>query len=94
MNISKLNELVDKSKLAKQSICEKCGFTRPTLDNALSGGDIKISTLKSLADFFNVSVGYLFDESPQMPNKVPTTEDRLLSIIESQQRTIENLTSK
>ncbi|MDR1343887.1 MAG: helix-turn-helix domain-containing protein [Tannerellaceae bacterium] len=94
MNINKLNELVDKSKLAKQSICERCGFTRPTLDNALAGGDIKISTLKSLAKFFNVPVGYFFNESDQITTKVLTTEDRLLSIIESQQRTIENLTNK
>jgi len=63
MNINKLERLIEESKLSKQVICKECNFTRPTLNNALLGGDIKISTLKSLSDFFKVSVGYFFDEA-------------------------------
>ena len=62
MNISKLSKLVNDSKFSKTDICSKCGFTRPTLDNALAGADVKISTITSLAKFFNVSIGYFFDE--------------------------------
>ncbi|MDR1181249.1 MAG: hypothetical protein LBL13_04670 [Bacteroidales bacterium] len=62
MNINKLEKLINESKLSKTEICSKCGFTRPTLDNALSGSDIKISTIISLANFFEVPVGYFFDE--------------------------------
>jgi transcriptional regulator with XRE-family HTH domain len=63
MNTSKLEKLINESKLSKTDICAKCGFTRPTLDNALAGADVKVSTVSSLAAFFRVPVGYFFDES-------------------------------
>jgi transcriptional regulator with XRE-family HTH domain len=85
MNTKRLEELIAKSKVSKQSICKQCGFTRPTLDNALSGGDIRISILKSLSDFFGVSVSYFFDEESGRENQ------HEFSITESQQRTIETL---
>jgi transcriptional regulator with XRE-family HTH domain len=85
MNTRKLEELIAESKISKQAICKECGFTRPTLDNALNGGDIRISILKSLSDFFGVPVGYFFDEEPIHENH------REFSITESQQRTIETL---
>jgi len=62
MNTSKLEKLLDDSKLTKTDICNECGFTRPTLDNVLAGADVKISTIVSLANFFKVSIGYFFDE--------------------------------
>lgn len=61
MNINKLKILVDNSGLSKQSIAEKCNISRPTLDNVLGGADAKISTIESLALFFNVPVGEFFD---------------------------------
>jgi transcriptional regulator with XRE-family HTH domain len=85
MNTNRLEELIAKSKVSKQAICKQCGFTRPTLDNALAGGDIRISILKSLSDFFEVPVGYFFDEESSPESK------REFSITESQQRTIETL---
>lgn len=63
MNINKLQKLVAESKLNKVQIAERCGFTRVTLDNALQGADVKISTIESLASVLGVSVGYLFDDS-------------------------------
>lgn len=62
MNINKLNELVNSSKLNKVQIAERCGISRTTLDNVLTGSDAKISTIESLAKVLGVSVGYLFDE--------------------------------
>ena len=62
MNISKLNELINSSKLNKVQIAERCGISRTTLDNVLTGSDAKISTIESLAKVLGVSVGYLFDE--------------------------------
>lgn len=63
MNINKLKNLVDESGLTKQMIAEKCSISRPTLDNVLGGADAKISTIESLASFFNVPVGYFFDSN-------------------------------
>jgi transcriptional regulator with XRE-family HTH domain len=70
MNTSKLEKLIHESKLSKTEICSKCGFTRPTLDNVLSGSDIKISTIVSLAEFFKVSIGYFFDEENSENNEL------------------------
>lgn len=62
MNISKLEKLISEKKLSKTKLAEKVGFTRPTLDNILSGGDAKISTVKAIADYFGKPIGYFFDE--------------------------------
>lgn len=63
MNISKLKKLVEKSKLNKVQIAERCGFTRVTLDNALQGADVKVSTIETLAKVLGVSAATLFDDS-------------------------------
>lgn len=61
MNINRLRILIEESGLSKQQIAEKCSISRPTLDNVLGGADAKISTIESLASFFNVPVGHFFD---------------------------------
>ena len=63
MNINKLNELVNSSKLNKVQIAEKCGVSRTTLDNVLAGADAKISTIESLAKVLGISVGALFGDA-------------------------------
>ena len=62
MNINKLNELVNSSKLNKVQIAEKCGVSRTTLDNVLAGADAKISTIESLAKVLGISIGALFGD--------------------------------
>lgn len=96
MNTSKLQKLITENKLNKVQIAKKCGFTRATLDNVLQGADVKISTVETLARILGVSVGYFFDDfSPEDKlEKESPLNDRLISIIESQQRTIESLTGK
>ncbi|MDR0681617.1 MAG: helix-turn-helix domain-containing protein [Dysgonamonadaceae bacterium] len=59
-----LERLVEESKLTKQEISDKCGFSRPTLDSALRGADVKISTILSLAKFFKVPISYFFEDTP------------------------------
>lgn len=66
MNISKIRELVDESKLSKVQIAEKCGFTRKTLENIMNGEvDAKISSIEALANALGVEVGYFFDEESE-----------------------------
>lgn len=48
--------------------------------------------MERIANFYQVPVGYFFDEEKTPTD--PLSSERLLSIIESQQRTIENLTNK
>ena len=61
MNLAKLNELVRETKLSKTQLATRCGITRVTLDNALQGGDIRVSILERLAHALNINVGELFD---------------------------------
>ncbi len=63
MIISRLNQAVKDSGKSKVQLSKECGITRVTLDNALQGGDIRISIVEAIAKALNVSVGYLFDEN-------------------------------
>jgi transcriptional regulator with XRE-family HTH domain len=62
MKIDVLQRLVAESGYTKVQIADKCGFTRVTLDNALQGADIKISTVESLARVLGVSPSIFFDD--------------------------------
>lgn len=55
-----LNKLVNESNLGKAKIAEMADISRTTLDNALSGADIKISTLESLSRVLGVSTSVFF----------------------------------
>ena len=63
MNLSKLQQLVKDSGKSKVQIAKQSGITRVTLDNALQGGDVRVSIVEALAKTLGVSVGYLFDET-------------------------------
>lgn len=63
MNTERLQALIQASGLNKSQLAERCGVSRTTIDNILSGGDAKMSTAQNLAGVLGVRVGYLFDES-------------------------------
>lgn len=63
MNISKLQNLIQSSKLNNAEIAERCDISPTTLYNLLGGADAKISTVEKLAKVLNCKVGYLFDET-------------------------------
>ena len=60
MDYRLLNKLVNESKLNKVQIAEMANISRTTLDNALSGADIKISTIENLAKVLGVSASIFF----------------------------------
>ena len=86
MNTEKINKLLSESNLSKVQVAEMGGFTRTTLDNLLSGADVKISTIESLARVLGVSVGDFFTD--EVSNKVEQKE------IESLKKEIINLTEQ
>ena len=65
MNYSLLEKSVNRSKLNKNRIAELSGISRTTLDSALKGADIKISTLEKIANVIGINVSLLFDELPK-----------------------------
>lgn len=70
LNYNKLNKSFEESKYSKREFCEKCGFTRPTLDGLLAGGDVKISTIIAFAKLVGCPVSYFFDENAYVSNSV------------------------
>lgn len=60
MDFKLLENLVNESKLGKTQIAEMARISRTTLDNALNGADIKISTIESLAEVLGVSTSIFF----------------------------------
>ena len=60
MDFRLLNKLVSESKMGKAQISEMAEISRTTLDNALNGADIKISTIESLAKVLGVSPSIFF----------------------------------
>ncbi len=62
MNVNKLRRLFEVST-DKYGDAKKMGTTYQTITNILGGADFKVSTLERIAKFYNVPVGYFFDEA-------------------------------
>lgn len=62
MNIGRLEYLMAKGSITKVGLAAGVGLSDQTIGNVLKGADIKVSSLKKIADYFNVPVGYFFDE--------------------------------
>ena len=63
MDIKKLEQAINESNLSKVEIAKKSGISRTTLDKALAGADIKISTIETIAKVLGIPVSYFFDET-------------------------------
>ena len=62
MNIDKLKSLFEASK-DKYGDAEKIGVTYEAIRKILAGSDPKVSTIEKIAKYYNVPVGYFFDEA-------------------------------
>lgn len=62
MNYILLRKLLEDSKLGKARIAEMAGISRTTLDNAINGADIKISTLENLSKVLGICTSVLFND--------------------------------
>lgn len=80
MNFNYLNKLVNESKLGKSKIAEVANISRTTLDNALNGADIKISTIESLASVLGVNVGCFFDCESKYTNAIANGQRSIAAI--------------
>ncbi|MCD8208350.1 MAG: helix-turn-helix domain-containing protein [Bacteroidales bacterium] len=64
MNVERLNYQLRRCGKTKAQIASECGISKVTLDNALHGGDIRVSILESIARAVGIPVGTLFDDAP------------------------------
>ena len=62
MNTDKLRAIFE-SSTDKYGDAKKMGITYETMRHILAGQDFKVSTLEKIARFYNIPVGYLFDEA-------------------------------
>jgi DNA-binding Xre family transcriptional regulator len=93
-NLLKIKEIAKEKKISIRELSASAGITEQGLQRLIRENSTKVETLEAIAKKLDVHISVFFDELPQATSKELTTEDRLLSIIESQQRTIENLTNK
>ena len=61
MNTKKLKQLFEDGP-NKYATAKGMGTSYQTLYKIINGADFKVSTLESIAKFYNVPVGYFFDE--------------------------------
>ena len=62
MNIDRLRKLFEKSN-NRHDDARKIGVSYETMIKILAGRDLKVSTLEKIAKFYDVPVGYFFDEA-------------------------------
>ena len=62
MNINRIKELIEASKIGKSRLSELTKVSRTTIENLLAGADVKVSTIENLAYVLKVPVGYFFDD--------------------------------
>lgn len=71
----KLDKLMDEKSLSRMGVAKGSGVPYTTIVNFYEKGtdNIKLSTLRKLADFFNVSLDYLVDDEEET-RKLPSME--------------------
>ena len=62
MNTKRLEKLFEKCA-DKRKEARKMGTTYQTILNIINGADVRVSTLEGIAKYFNVPIGYFFDEA-------------------------------
>lgn len=80
MNTTKLQQLVKNSGKSKVQIAKLSGITRVTLDNALQGGDVRVSIVEAIAKTLGVRVGYLFDDGVVEQNAITQGNSSIAAI--------------
>lgn len=93
----RLKQLIESKGITPYELSIRTNVSQATLSRILANSTTKpsIRTVEVIADYLQVSREWLLTGNGEMlkteERKGPTSEDRLLSIIESQQRTIERL---
>lgn len=62
INTKKLSALFDQAA-DKRTVAKKMGLTYQAIQNIINGSDPRISTIEAIAKYYNVPVGYFFDEA-------------------------------
>lgn len=75
MNIKKIEKLFEAGK-GKYGDAELMGLTYQGIKNIIAGHDTKVSTIEKIAKFYNLPVGYFFDELDKSGRSMVNKSDR------------------
>lgn len=92
-NLLIIKDLLKERNISIRDFSKEIGITEQGLQKLIRENSTKVETLELIANKLKVSISTFFEEHPTT-SSAPITPERLLSIIESQQRTIENLSKK
>lgn len=95
-NLFIIKDILKGKNISIRDFASELRMSEQGLQRLIRDNSTKVETLELISKKLNVSISVFFDEThiEEQPRKEPSREDRLLSLIESQQRTIENLSSK
>lgn len=62
LNINKIKNAIENSRMTQDEIAKKGGFSRTTLNNLLNGADVKISTVVNLSEVLGVPASEFFSD--------------------------------
>jgi len=77
--INKIRELQKKKNLTLENVAKGIGMTRPGFTEMLNSGDMKVSTLRKIADFFEVDIVYFFEGE----SKKNTDVDKVFEVLKT-----------
>lgn len=86
--LEKLNQLMKQNNLNKRTLSKSCNIPYTTIDNWYKRGyeGLKLTTLKKLSDYFQISLDYWVDDMQDNDKAFNTqnhiTDKRLLGIID------------
>lgn len=92
-NLQKIKQLLRDKDISIRDFAKDLGITEQALQLLIRKNSTKIETLELIAQKLNVSISIFFEDFTPC-SETRSENDRLLAIIESQQRTIENLSKK
>jgi transcriptional regulator with XRE-family HTH domain len=91
----KLNEIILKRRTRKVDLYTHLGMSKKTLDDYLSEKtSMTVATLEKIAAYFNVPVGFFFDEKEQSKTNIKGSKNQVGNgniIVEAQANEIEHL---
>ena len=75
--INKIEALKKQRKVSNTDLAEKTDMSRGGFELMLKSGDMKISTLKAIADFFNVPITYFFEDNKEVESSSERSIDEV-----------------
>lgn len=93
-NLLRIRDIAKTRGITIRELAHSIGITEQGLQKLIRENSTKVETLETIARILEVSISVFFDEEDKEKEQDQLSPDRFLSIIESQQRTIENLSKR